>query len=142
VTTVAAGPSTRAIIYATLEADATLLALLADGAASILPRAKIDPALVHKPFVLVRFEGTGGGGDDMDVLTFGIEVHDRPQFGLWNIDRIIDRIKWLFNHKDWPIPASSSERPRKSAYAGASGEVTDEGWATIKRIARVRVITS
>ncbi len=139
---IVAAPSVRAMIYATLEADAGLLALLPNGAMSILPRQNMDPAKVARPFIYFRLEGVGGGGTDMDTATWAFEVHDRPGFGLWSIDRIIDRLRWLLNHKQWPHPTASMERPRNSHYAGASGEMPDDGWSTIKRIARFQIIQS
>jgi|GEM_PF-4696535 len=134
--------STRAMNYATLEADAVYLALMAGGVSSILPRARLDPATAPTPFTWIRFEGVGAGGDDMDRLMIAFEVHDRPGFGYWKIDRAIDRIKWMYNHKVWPVPTGSTERPRRSSYAGATGELIDQGWNTIKRVARIAIITS
>lgn len=128
--------------YATLEADTIYLALMAGGVNSILPRGRLKPEEAPTPFTWIRFEGDSGGGDDMDRLVIVFEIHDRPGYGYWKIDRAIDRIKWIFNHKRWPVPTGSTERPRRSRYDGASGELADAGWNTIKRFARISIITS
>jgi hypothetical protein len=139
---IASGASIRDIVYSTIEADSTLLALLTGGANSVLPRRGIDPGKAAKPFVFVRLEGIGGGGDNMDTGTWAIEVHDRPGYGLLTIDKIVDRLKVLFNHQNWPKPSGSIERPRKSYWAGATGELPDDGLNTLKRIARFQIIQS
>lgn len=134
--------SVRAMVYATLEADTTLLALLPNAASSILPRRNMDPAKTATPFLFIRMDGDAGGGDDMDRLVIAIEIHDRPGFGFRSIDAIADRLKWIFNHKTWPVPTGSTERPRRSRYAGSTGELADDGWTTFKRIWRMEIIKS
>lgn len=139
---IAAGANTRDIVYSTIEADSALLALLAQGVNSVLPRRGVDPGKTIKPFVFIRLEGAGGGGDEMLTGTWAIEVHDRPGFGLVTVDAIVNRLKVLFHHQSWPVPSASSERPRRSWWAGATGELPDEGLSTLKRIARFQVVQS
>lgn len=140
---IAAGANTRDILMSTIEEDATLLALLAGGINSVLPRKSVKLAEgTPTPFVYVRLEGVGGGGDDMDTGTWAVEVHDRPGYGLVSVDKIVARLKVLFNHQVWPVPSGSTERPRRSWWAGATGELPDEGVKTIKRIARVQITQS
>lgn len=140
---ITAAPNVRAQVFAVLEGDATLLALLPNGASSILPRQHIDPAKVATPFVFVRLEGSGSTGlDNLDRAVWAFEVHDRPGYGLWKIDRIVDRLRVLFQHRRWAWPTGSSEHPRRSWWAGVTGELTDQGFNTLKRIARVQLYQS
>jgi hypothetical protein len=142
-TGIAAGANIRDIVFATLEADTSvLLPLLSNEVSRILPRRDIDVTKVHRPFIFIRLEGVAGGGDAMDQGVWAIEVHDRPGYGLERIDRIVDRLKVLFNHKPWPTPSGSTERPRKSWWAGATGELPDDPLKTIKRIARFQLVQS
>lgn len=139
---IAAGANVRDIVYNTIEADTTLLTLLANSTTSVLPRRGVDPGKANKPFVFVRLEGIGGGGDDMDTATWAVEVHDRPGYGLQTVDKIVDRLKVLFHHKTWPVPSGSTERPRRSTWAGVTGELPDDGLSTLKRICRLQVVQS
>jgi hypothetical protein len=98
---IAAGANTRDILMSTIEADTgVLLPLLAGGINSVLPRKSVKLAEgTPTPFVYVRLEGVGGGGDDMDTGTWAVEVHDRPGYGLTSIDKIVARLKCECDHK-------------------------------------------
>lgn len=141
--TIAAAENVRTQVYRALAHDAVLVALLANGANSILPRQGIDPLKAQKPFLWVRLEGEGSLGDEeINRAVWAIEVHDRPGYGLLKIDAIVDRIQRIFRFGRWETPTASIARPRGSAWAGATGEMADQAWTTIKRIARVAVYTS
>lgn len=146
---IAAAPNIRAQVFAVLEADVVLVDpyslrnYLPNGVNSILPRPHIDPGTAKGPFLFMRFEGEGSTGlDNLDRLVVAIEVHDWPGYGLWKIDRIVDRVLWLFNHRRWLWPTASMEKPRRSWRAGATGELPDPGWNTLKRVARFQLYKS
>ncbi len=140
---IAARPNFRDQVFAVLEGDATLLAYLANGVNSLLPRKGIDPATAKTPFVFLRIEGVGSTGlDNLDRTVLAFEVHDRPGYGLVAVDKIVARLKVLFNHRRWEMPTAGTEWARRSWWAGATGELVDQGWNTVKRIARVQVFQS
>ena len=140
---IAEGVSTREMFFNTMKADSDLVALLTNGVNGILPSKDLDPMKVAKPFVWLRFEGGGTlGTDGMDLGIWVIEAHDRPGYGLVKVDLIVARLKILFQHQTWPRPTASSERPRMSYWAGATGELPDNGFHTIKRIARIQLVQS
>ena len=141
-TVIAAAPNVRAQILGALKADAPLVALLADGVASIFPRIKVDPARSRKPFIFWGYEGGGPRREaSPDIGIWKFAVHDYPVNGLWTVDRIIDRIRWIYNGATWE-PATETLPAYWSQYAGSSGELVDPGWSTIFRIARVQVTQS
>lgn len=140
---IAARPNVRDQVFTVLESDAVLVALLANGVGSILPRKNVDPGAAKTPFLYIRLEGGAPTGlDDLDRYVWAFEVHDRPGYGLVAVDKIVARLKVLFHHKRWAAPTASSERPRRSWWAGATGELADQGWNTVKRIARVQLFGS
>lgn len=131
---IAAGANIRDQVYLVMEGDAALLALLANqSVASILPRKNVDPAQAKTPFIYVRLEG------GWPLETWAFEAHDRPGFGLFKVDRIIDRLQMLFHGRRWRWPGESLERPRRSVWGSPTGELTDQDWNTIKRIGRMQV---
>lgn len=142
-TAVPAAVNVRAQVFALLRADATFVATLADGANGVMPRGNVDPAAAATPFAWVRFESTGSlGAQDLDRLVVAVELHDRPGYGFHKLDRGIDRLKWLVLNRRWIRPTVSTEWPRVSQWLGATGELSDEGWNTLKRIARFAIYLS
>lgn len=140
---IASGANTRDMFINTMKAYPDLLALLTNGANGLLPQGNLDPLKVAKPFIYVRREGDGSqGSDDMGLGTWVLEVHERIGYGLVKVDKIITLIDFLFRHQTWPRPTDSLERPRRSYWAGATGELPDDGWKTIKRIARIQLVQS
>lgn len=141
--TIAAAENVRAQLYQALAANTALVALLANGAGGILPRHNVDPLKVQKPFLWVRMEGEGSLGDEqINRAVWAIEVHDRPGYGLITIDEIVKLIERTFRFGRWETPTASIARPRGSVWAGSTGEMADQGFTTIKRIARVGIYTS
>lgn len=139
---VAAAVNVRAQLYQHAGADATLTAMLPNGAASILPRPRIDPNQVARPFVWLRYEGGGPVGEAApDLGVWAFEIHDKPVMGFVAIDEIVARLKWIFNGATWE-PATSGLPAYWSQWAGASGELLDTGFQTAKRIARIQVFAS
>lgn len=139
--TIDAAPSVRAQVYAALEGDGPLLALLPNGIGCILPRAGIDPQKVARPFLFVRYEGGAPPGEaSPDLGTWVIEVHERPGYGLVKVDALIARLRWIFDGARWDPATDGLARAYVSDWAGATGEVADQGWSTIKRLARLQVL--
>lgn len=139
--TVAAAPTLRGMLLAYLRTDATLLTYLGGTApAGRIQSATGAPQSLAAPFVLLRFEGEGSFGDDqLNLGTWAIEVHDLPARKTYALDRICARIRWIVDHTDWARPTDDTTKPIRSHWAGATGELTDDGYSTIKRIARLRL---
>lgn len=150
-TVVAAAPNVRMQLFTHLESDATLLAMLPQGINSILPRrvpgsggqwTTIDPASRKTPFIFVRHEGRGPVGDMQPELgTWAFEVHEAPDYLYADVDRILARIKWIFDGAEWQT-ATATLPAYVSTWAGASGELPDPGLQTMKRIGRIQVLQS
>lgn len=137
---VPAGSNIRDQLMDALEADSALTELLADGATSVLPRRGVDPNKARTPFALVRYEGGGQAGEaDPEIGTWAVEIHDKPGYGLVSIDAAVLAIKRRLRNADW-ARNSAGGRAYRSEWAGATGELVDQGYGTIKRIARIRVI--
>lgn len=142
-TPVPAAANLRAQVFGLLRGDSVFTGYLVDGANSVLPRKNIDPKAAGKPLAWVRFEGTGSLGPwDLDRLVVAVELHDRPGFGLVKVDAAVNRIKWLVLNRKWTRPTETREFPRRSVWLGATGELPDDGWTTVKRIARFAIYLS
>jgi len=145
--TIAAALTVRDQIIGALSGNAALVALLAttpQGAPAILPTGTVDPQLVHKPFLWVINEG-GGPPDDAgpDLVTFSIEAHERPGYGLVKLDTIVGAIRLIFDGRRWELPTGGGPgRAYYSEWIGATGELPDPGFKTIKRKCRVRLYMS
>lgn len=142
-TAVPAAVNVRAQVFGLLRGDATFISYLPDGANGVLPRGNVNPGEAATPFAWVRFGGTGSLGPlDLDRLVVAVELHDRPGYGFHKLDRAVDRLRWLVLNRRWIRPTASTEWPRVSQWLGASGELPDDGWNTLKRIARFAVYLS
>lgn len=143
---VPSAPNQRMQLYQVLESDSVLHGpdMLPQGPGSVLPRLGATPEAAIRPFLFVRLEGSGSrGNDDLDLATWVIEAHDLPDAGLWTIDRIMERIKWLFNGAFWqPTTATGSSQAFRSWWLGRTGELPDAGFDTTKALGRVQVVVS
>lgn len=139
--TVAAAATIRTQLYGHLAADAVLVSMIPAGANGILPQPGLSRNAT--PYLWIRLEGTGAIDGGLTLTTYAIEVHDNPAHGTWRLDQIVARIKWLFDETAWepPTDTTSPARAIRSSFTGASGELADEGFGTIKRIARIQLTT-
>lgn len=138
--TIPSAPTVRAMIYQALAADPTLLGLL--GAAGMLPQPGSDPRLHKRPFLYIRREGDGRDGDGLAQAVWAIEIHYEPSAGPYVAEALRDALKAIFHRARWAPPTQSSERPRRSWWAGTSGELPDAGFGTSKLIARFTLTQS
>ena len=121
-----------------LTSDATLIALLGDGANSVLPQAGLHPGQdTATPFIVVRMgaETPTSSITARQFVTFW--VYDNPLQGYWAIDRIITQLRVLlegyegltFDGRSWG----------RSEYDGASEESTDDAWNKVFKTARFSI---
>lgn len=143
---VIAAPDIRSQIYGVLQRDTALYGpnLLQRSNTAILPIANFNAATAPKPFLFVRMEGQSSrGDDDMKQETWVIEVHQDPAKGPTTIDRLMDRIQWLFDGAVWePTTGTSPRRGYRSWWAGRTGEFPDEGFGSNKAIGRFQLVAS
>lgn len=132
---VASAPTARGMLLNALRDDAPLHVIMrpptgAGAAAAIVVASGATELPARPPFVLVRLEGAG---------VWAIECHDLQANKTATIDRMVSRIQWRFTHAPWATPTETYERPLISECFPPTGELTDDGFTTIKRIVRVAV---
>lgn len=127
--TIASAPTTRGMILNWLRSHAPLTALVG-GAHKIVTQAGSETRPAEPPFVLVRHEGGG---------VWAFEAHDTPAHRTATIDRVISELSWLFTQTRFATPTETRERPISADPRPPTGEVADQGYGTIKRIARATV---
>ena len=118
--------------------DATLIALLGDGANSVMPQAGKHPDRDSAtPFVVLRM-GSESPTDSLARLQeFTFWVYDDPLQAYWVIDKIITRLEVLFSgYEGFAFEDRSWIR---CEYAGRSDEETDEDWNKVMKWARFTV---
>lgn len=128
--TIAPAPNPKAQLYQALETAPGLTALGITSPEQILPRADIDPTTAPRPFLIVRFEGAGMTGDDLEHATWAIDVHDDANAGDVLIDAILAELKRIFRRARWSLPTASATKPRSSTWAGRSAPFADPDFGT------------
>ena len=127
-------------IISRMTGDATLLALLGDGANSVYPRAAADPDDGTTTPFLVLTMGAETPLSEIDARQFlTVWVYDDPVtgFGYWAIDRIIDRLRVLFaGYESWTFDGRNWGRCQ---YDGASEEQTDDSWHKLSKYVRFSI---
>lgn len=124
--TIAPAENILAQIYATIEADPILAALGISSPSQILPRGQLDPATAPRPFLIIRYEGSGQPGpDELELGTYAIDAHDEPDAGDVALAALLDQIKRLFHRARWEATTASQSRGRRSYWAGRSRTFAD-----------------
>ncbi len=128
-------PTARGMLLNALRDDIPLHVIMrpptgAGAAAAIVVASGTTELPARPPFVLVRLEGAG---------IWAIECHDLQANKTATLDRMVSRIQWRFTHASWATPTNTYERPISSECFPPTGELTDEGFGTIKRVVRVAV---
>jgi hypothetical protein len=131
------GADIRDQIYSYLENDVVFMSYLGGDPLRVLPRPDADVQSAARPFVWIHHEGTGSlGDDDINLGTWAVEVHDLPDNLFWTVDRALERLEELFDGAWWERPTISRHRAFRSWWLSESGELTDQGFGTRKKIGR------
>jgi len=121
--------------------DATLIAMLGDGADSVYPRAAADPdAVTTAPFVVLRMGAETPTSEITARQFFTWYIYDDRSgsgWGYWRIDRIIDQLRALFDgYESFTFDGRYWGR---CTYDGTSEEQADDDWNKLLKTARFSV---